>query len=92
MRKILTELLATVSLGGPLKFSHNILFVNSPGISGRTGDIPTWRAFPLSTPVLLAVLLTILPLGPSPRFRRRADVEVYVRADVLRATRLRRAR
>jgi hypothetical protein len=66
MRKILTKLLATVSLGGPLKFSHNILFVNSPGISGRTGDIPTWRAFPLSTPVLLAVLLTILPLGPSP--------------------------
>ena len=66
MSTIRAKLLATFSLGGPLKFSHNTLFCNSPGIIDRTCDSPTWRASLLSIHVLVAVLLTALPLAPSP--------------------------
>jgi hypothetical protein len=50
MRKTIANLWATVSLGGPLNLSH----------------ASTWRAALLSLPVLLAVLVTALPLAPSP--------------------------
>jgi Animal haem peroxidase len=50
MRKMFTKLAATFSLGGPLKLSH----------------APTWRTSLLSIHVLLAVLLTALPLASSP--------------------------
>ncbi len=50
MRKLIARLLAPISPGGPLKLGH----------------APTWRASLLSIPVLVAVLLTALPLAPSP--------------------------
>jgi len=50
MSKILVNLWAAFSLDGPLKLRHS----------------STWRASLLSIPVLLTLLLTALPLPPSP--------------------------
>ncbi|TKB53822.1 MAG: hypothetical protein E8D50_06435 [Nitrospira sp.] len=65
MGKILTKLWASVHRDGQLNASQNTLFLNSLKGNDQTYGTTAWRASLLPAHMVLAVLLTALPLAPS---------------------------
>lgn len=66
MGTILTKLWDSVHRDGQLNARQNRLFLNSLKGNDRTYGTPAWRGALLPTHMVLAVLLTALPLASSP--------------------------